>query len=97
MPSDRDRIISTVMETFDAGAIAALYADELLKRNTMFANGRACGLHEAAGHVRSRSVDNWGAASGSPSTILCTVSDELYERAAQATQLAAAPTDEGGV
>lgn len=35
----------------------------------------------AAGHARSRSVDNWGAASSSPSTILCTVSDELYAMA----------------
>lgn len=36
----------------------------------------------AAGYARGRSVDNWGAASSSPSTILCTVSDELYTMAA---------------
>lgn len=32
----------------------------------------------AAGHARARSNSSWGAASASPSTILCTVSDELY-------------------
>lgn len=45
--------------------------------------GRACGLREAASHARGRSVDTWGRAC-SPSTILCTVSDELFTRAAAA-------------
>jgi hypothetical protein len=61
-----------------------------------FAIGRANGLRAAASHARSRSVDNWGAASCSPSTILCTVSDELYEQAAQATQSTAVPGSTGG-
>jgi hypothetical protein len=43
---------------------------------------RAAALREAAGYARSRSVDEWGAAAACPSTVLCTVSDELYRMAA---------------
>lgn len=93
MPSDRDTVISTVLETFDAEAIAALYADELLKRNEMFAAGHASGLRAAASYARSRSVGPWGAAC-SASTILCTISNELYVQADQATQPATAPGGE---
>lgn len=63
------------------GWIAALLPLFATERAAAHSAGRAAGLHEAAAYARSRSVSNWGAASGSPSTVLCTVSDELYDRA----------------
>ena len=97
MTDTKAEIVTTVLETFDREAIAAMYADEILRRDERFAAGRASGLRAAASYARSRSSENWGAASCSPSTILCTVSDELFEQAAQATRKAAAvPGSAGG-